>query len=261
MIDINKILFYSLWVMFYLLVMIKKTMIFIFIPSKNFSVRLIQLITWGISICIILLLFHVSMEVIEVIIFLLFNLFYFSVNYWIATFVFYLNSRNDPIYIRNLKSNDFMHEIPQTNDVILEIQKIKKSIKEWAGNENKEQAIERLKLLRIFDKVSSDKKRFNFFTNSIITLILGLTASVILNKDIIKYLNYTNGATSIDENLINYANGVTILLLGLMYASKFLVLGHRINKKNELYEEILNSLILEIEEKKVETENNSSSNN
>lgn len=154
---INKILFYFLWVMFYLVVVIKKTIIFIFIPSKNSSVRLIQLIIWGISVSIILLLFHVSMEVFEVMIFLLYNLIYLSVNYWVLTFVFYLNSRNDPIYIKNLKSNDFLHEIPKTNDIILEIQKIKESINDWA-EKDKEQDIARLKLLRIFDKVSSDKK-------------------------------------------------------------------------------------------------------
>ncbi|MCY7692734.1 hypothetical protein ACIU4M_12130 [Bacillus altitudinis] len=261
MIDINKILFYFLWVMFYLVVVIKKTMAFIFIPSKNSSVRLIQLMIWGISVSIILLLFHVSMEVFEVMIFLLYNLIYLSVNYWVLTFVFYLNSRNDPIYIKNLKSNDFLHEIPKTNDIILEIQKIKESINDWA-EKDKKQDIARLKLLRIFDKVSSDKKRFNFFSNSIVTLILGLTTSVILNKDVIKYLDNTHGATSIDKSFINLTNGVTLLLLGLMYASKFLVLGHRINKKNELYEELLNDLILEkIEEKKIETENTSSSNN
>ncbi|MFD4419870.1 hypothetical protein ACFWOP_19525, partial [Bacillus safensis] len=157
--------------------------------------------------------------------------------------------------------NDFLHEIPKTNDIILEIQKIKESINDWA-EKDKEQDIARLKLLRIFDKVSSDKKRFNFFSNSIVTLILGLTTSVILNKDVIKYLDNTHGATSIDKSFINLTNGVTLLLLGLIYASKFLVLGHRINKKNELYEELLNDLILEkIEEKKVETENTSSSNN
>lgn len=124
---------------------------------KNSSVRLIQLIIWGISVSIILLLFHVSMEVFEVMIFLLYNLIYLSVNYWVLTFVFYLNSRNDPIYIKNLKSNDFLHEIPKTNDIILEIQKIKESINDWA-EKDKEQDIARLKLLRIFDKVSSDKK-------------------------------------------------------------------------------------------------------
>lgn len=236
-------------------------MIFLVVPSKNNSMRLFQLILQVILVIWILIFLKFPKGVIEVLIFLLGNLITFSIINWLANLTLYLKSIKDPIFVKSKEITPFSHEISNINNIIFQIENIKKSIKKWAGTDDEEKALKNLKLLRILDKVNTDKRRFNFFVNATITFIFGLTASIILNKDVMEYLNSKIGETSIDENFIYYTNGVTLFLIGLMIASKFLIIGHNINKRNELYEEVLNDLILEIEENKVNTENCTSRSN
>lgn len=248
---LKKILFYLFW-------MIKKFMVFLIVPSKNNSTRNFQLIIQ----VILVREFAIFLKFpnVEFLSFLLRNIIIFSMINWLATLILYLISRKDPIFMKSKEISPFTHENSNVNNIIFQIENLKKSLKKWAGDDE-EKALKNLKLLRILDKVNADKKRFNFFINSTITFILGLTATIIFNKDVMKVLNSKIGTTSIDENLIYYTNGFTLSLIGIMLASKLLILGHNINRINELYEEVLNNLILEIEEKKVDTENTSISNN
>ncbi|MER3124492.1 hypothetical protein ABQG68_03670 [Bacillus pumilus] len=248
---LKKILFYLFW-------MIKKIMVFLIVPSKNYSMRNFQLII----LVILVREFAVFLKTpnVEFLSFLLRNIIIFSMINWFATLVLYVISRKDPIFMKSKEISPFTHENSNVNNIIFQIENLKKSLEKWAGDDE-EKALKNLKLLRILDKVNADKKRYNFFINSTITFTLGLTATIIFNKDVMKVLNSKIGSTSIDENLIYYTNGFTLSLIGIMLASKFLILGHNINRINELYEEVLNNLILEIEEKKVDTENTSISNN
>lgn len=238
---LKKILFYLFW-------MIKKFMVFLIVPSKKYSTRNFQLIIQ----VILVRKFAVFLKFpnVEFLSFLLRNIIIFSMINWFATLVLYLISRKDPIFMKSEEISPFTHENSNINNIIFQIENLKKSVKKWAGDDE-EKALKNLKLLRILDKVNADKKRYNFFINSTITFILGLTATIIFNKDVMKVLNSKIGPTSIDENLIYYTNGFTLSLIGIMLASKLLILGHNINRINELYEEVLNNLILEIEEKRL----------
>lgn len=247
-------------ILFYLWCVIRKTVIFVFIPTQNFSHLLIQSIILVPSVGVSLGMILRSGKIIEITGFLLSNILMLSLLYWVLTFLSHLSGRNDPIYVKTSEQKPFSHEISKINDIIAVMEEIKKSLKEWAGID-RDQALERLKLLRIYNKVSSGKKNLNFFSNSIIAAILGLTTSIIFNKDIMNCIKKINGdkLKLVDENLIFYASGTTLFFFGLIISAHILIHSHRMNKQSELYEEILNKLILELEEKPVETENNTPS--
>ncbi|CAF1747968.1 hypothetical protein NRS6084_02304 [Bacillus subtilis] len=247
-------------ILFYLWCVIRKTVIFVFIPTQNFSHLLIQSIILVPSVGVSLGMILRSGKIIEITGFLLSNILMLSLLYWVLTFLSHLSGRNDLIYVKTSEQKPFSHEISKINDIIAVMEEIKKSLKEWAGID-RDQALERLKLLRIYNKVSSGKKNLNFFSNSIIAAIFGLTTSIIFNKDIMNCIKKINGdkLKLVDENLIYYASGTTLFLFGLIISAHILIHSHRMNKQSELYEEILNKLILELEEKPVETENNTPS--
>ncbi|MCY8074261.1 hypothetical protein [Bacillus haynesii] len=245
---IKKILF-CLWCV------IRKTMMFVFIPSRNFSVVLIQSITWVLLVGMSLAWIQRSAKIVETTFFLSYNILLVSLIYWVLTFQSYLKNKKDRLYLKVPNRKQYIHENSKINDVIAEIEALKKSINNWAGINNRDLALERLKLLRMYFKVSSGKKEIKLLNNSIVAVILGVFSSIIFNKDIMNYIK-GNHFRLVDESFINYANGITLLLIGIIIVGKFLIESHRFNKQNELYEDILNNLILEHEEKPVKTENN-----
>lgn len=244
-------------ILFYLWRLIRKIVIFVFFPTQNFSHLLIQSIILVPSVGVSLGMILRSGKIIEITGFLLSNILLLSLLYWVLTFLSHLSGRKDPIYVKTSEQKPFSHEISKINDIIAVMEDIKKSLKEWAETD-RDQTLERLKLLRIYNKVSSGKKKLNFFANSIIAAILGLTTSIIFNKDIMNCIKKINGGKLklVDDNFIYYASGTTVFLLGLIIAGHILIQSHRINKQSELYEEILDELILELEEKPGESENN-----
>ncbi|MFK8317286.1 hypothetical protein ACI701_12130, partial [Bacillus velezensis] len=53
----------------------------------------------------------------------------------------------------------------------------------------------------------------------------------------------------ISNAMINYINAITLLMMGLMIASKILIETHRLTRSAQLYEEVLESVVAELEEK------------
>nr|WP_206761653.1 MULTISPECIES: hypothetical protein [Bacillus amyloliquefaciens group] len=230
----------------------KKIFKFLFIPSRNYSVKYAQYLLWEFAIGIgLAIIFKQNTElIIQYTVFLFMNLLIFSCLFWCLTFLYKLRYRKSRAFERDLKYEGFLHDCSDIDDVISEVDNLKESINDWAGTD-KHTALQKVKTLRIYYKSSTTKKAEDFLTNTSIGVILGLISGLILKPEVMDTIKsvYGNTFNLISNAMINYINAITLLMMGLMIASKILIETHRLTRSAQLYEEVLESVVAELEEK------------
>lgn len=117
--------------------------------------------------------------------------------------------------------------------------------------------LKKVKLLRIYYKSSSAKKVLEYLTNTSIGIILGLISGLILKPEVMDFIKniFKDSFNHISDSIINYVNGGTLLITGLMIVSKILVQNHRVTRMYQLYDEVLDSVVEDLEEE-LKTEDN-----
>ncbi|MBO3767279.1 hypothetical protein J5M76_20135, partial [Bacillus subtilis] len=88
-------------------------------------------------------------------------------------------------------------------------------------------------------------------------IILGLISGLILKPEVMDFIKniFKDSFNHISDSIINYVNGGTLLITGLMIVSKILVQNHRVTRMYQLYDEVLDSVVEDLEEE-LKTEDN-----
>ncbi|MCY8912540.1 hypothetical protein MOE47_05880 [Bacillus atrophaeus] len=243
---------------FYLWVVVKAIFKFLFVLSRNYSLRYAQYLLWEFTIGIALaIIFRPNSElIIQYTVFLFMNLLFYSSLFWLLTFLYKWRYRKSRKFEKDLKYDGFLHNCTDINDVIAEIDNLKASIIEWAGAD-KNTALKKVKTLRIYYKSSTTKKAEDFLANTSIGIILGLISGLILKPDVMNAIKslYGNEYSLISDSMMNYINALTLLITGLMIASKILIENHRVTKSTQLYEEVLEDVVTDLEDE-IKSESN-----
>ncbi|ADV93377.1 hypothetical protein [Bacillus] len=249
---------------------IKKILKFLFVPYRNLSLRYAQYLLWEFSIGIILaIIFSQYREsILQYTMFIFVHLFFFSALYWWLTFMYFRRNKKGSKLERDIKYEGFLHEYSDINEVIEAVHNLKIKIIDWARNDqntendenvknDEKKVLKKVKLLRIYYKSSSAKKVLEYLTNTSIGIILGLISGLILKPEVMDFIKniFKDSFNHISDSIINYVNGGTLLITGLMIVSKILVQNHRVTRMYQLYDEVLDSVVEDLEEE-LKTEDN-----
>ncbi|MCA1213857.1 hypothetical protein LC728_05605 [Bacillus amyloliquefaciens] len=246
--DILKKLIIFLWFC------IKKFFSFLFIHSKSYPVRYGQYLLWELSIGILLAIIvsQYRESILQYTFFIFGNLFFFTGIYWMLTLIYNSRNKKGKKLERDIKYEGFLHEYSDINDVIAEVDNLKVKIIEWAGKDESDtkKVLKKVKTLRIYYKSSSTKKAQEYLTNTSIGIILGLISGLILKPEVMGFIKdlFKDSYNLISDSMINYINGGTLLITGLMIGSKILIQNHRVTRLSQLYEEVLEDVVTDLEE-------------
>ncbi|WP_159145479.1 hypothetical protein [Bacillus altitudinis] len=155
------------------------------------------------------------------------------------------------MYFKVAKQKDYPHQYSEISKAVENIDEIEVSVMKWAKENYNQNALEKLKSLNLYHRVSSGRKDLDFLYNSLIAVIFGVITTVIFNPDIMNtYKTYISERFPlVNEYVIYYMNGVTIFFCGVIVSLYFLKEKHLMNRKTELYESILDRVISKLEHK------------
>lgn len=219
------------------------------IPSKNLSVFHGQLCFYLFFITLVGLMINQSLF--EYSLFFFSNILTVSFAHWSFAYLSFLKFKKDPLYFKVVKQKDYPHQYPEISKAVENIDEIEVSVMKWAKENYNQNALEKLKSLNLYHRVSSGRKDLDFLYNSLIAVILGVITTVIFNSDIMNTYktHISERFPLVNEYVIYYMNGVTIFFCGVIVSLYFLKEKHLMNRKTELYESILDRVISKLEHK------------
>jgi len=222
----------------------------IFVPSKKLSVFFAQLCMYLFLIALVGVLINQTW-IIEYSGFFLSSIIDIAFIYWLFSYFSFLKFRKDPLYFKVAKQKDYPHQYSEISKAVENIDEIEVSVMKWAKENYNQNALEKLKSLNLYHRVSSGRKDLDFLYNSLIAVIFGVITTVIFNPDIMNtYKTYISERFPlVNEYVIYYMNGVTIFFCGVIVSLYFLKEKHLMNRKTELYESILDRVISKLEHK------------
>ncbi|TKI23544.1 hypothetical protein FCO27_11240 [Bacillus pumilus] len=236
----------------------------IFLPSKNLSFLLAQLLFYLFFIGFVLYWIIILMidkfgiyvggiEWISLIMVLFTNTFHFSIMFWFLKFYRDWNSKRDILFIDPDNQATFAHNSPQIDEMINEIKSYEESIYNWA-NEKNGTPLEEVEYLKIYSEIESGKKILKFQFTSIIVALLGILGSIITNKEIIEVWTNRYGLILeyVDIKIVTLIDIGTILMVSILIINTLLITYHKIIRKIELYERLLDKVILKFQKKENE---------
>ncbi|XYQ00674.1 hypothetical protein ACS7OT_09695 [Bacillus safensis] len=230
-----------------------------FLPSKNLSFFLAQLLFYlffiGFIVYWIIILmidkfgiYVGGIEWLSLIMVLFTNTFHFSIMFWFLRFYREWFSKRDILFMETYNRDAFAHKSPQIDEMLNEIKSYEESIYNWA-NEKNGTALEEVEYLKIYSEIESGKKILNFQFTSIIVALLGILGSIITNKDVIEVWTNRYGQILdyVDIKIVTIIDIGTILMIGLLIINTLLIIYHKIIRKIELYERLLDRVVLKFQ--------------
>ncbi|KRV45920.1 hypothetical protein [Bacillus sp. TH007] len=219
------------------------------IPSKNLSIFHGQLCIYLFLITIVGLMINQSLY--EYSLFFFSSILSISFAHWSFSYLSFLKFKKDPLYFKVVKQKDYPHQYSEINDVLDRIDEIEASVLKWAKENDDQNTLAKLKTLNLYHRVSSGRKDLDFLYHSLIVVILGVITSVIFNSNIMT--NYKEHIIEryslVNEYVIYYTNAGIIFYFVVTVALFFLKEKHLMNRKTELYENILDKVISKLDDK------------